>query len=250
MEGQIILAGLILSLLLVMLHEHSTNEKPRQKPLEEKKTTTDSYGRTRQLFPYADIARVGHRSYDRLADEVELLRRMQRRQRTRELSRWLARKDGGSDFVRIWRNSIAGLVRLAERNLELAKRHLRLQDYKNSIGAASTGVENIARALIYCCGGKPNPTSGQEEALEILSRRFKGDEKTEIEKAIDTVTRIDYYKSVLKYASKHNVQAQLFDDASTGEIFESASTVVDCFKRIIIERFGEEIPELLSLDTR
>lgn len=249
MEGQIILAGLILSLLLVMLYDQSTNEKLNKKSPEEKKTTTNAYRnmRMRQLFPYV----IGYRSHDRLADEVEMLRRMQRRQSTWELhGLWSARKDRGSDFVRIWRNSIAGLVRLAKRNLELANRHLSLQDYKNSVEAAGTSVENIARALIYCYGDKPNPTSGQEEALDILSRRFKGDEKTELEKTIGTVTRIDYYQSALKYVSKHNVQTQLFDDASTDEIFESASTVVDFFERIILERFGEEIPELLSCDTQ
>ena len=107
-------------------------------------------------------------------------------------------------------------------------------------------IENIARALIHCYGGKPDPSSGQEEALKLLSRRLKGVEKIEFENAPHNVARINQNRIVLKSILRHNVQNQLFDETRTRQIVESASKIVRPFTRIIIEHFGEEIPELLS----
>jgi len=155
------------------------------------------------------------------------------------------RKTTARFLVENWRKSIIGLVKLACTNLEYAGRHMESRDYKAAVQAASTSVENIARALIHCYGDKPNPSSGQEEVLRMLCRRFEGDAKIEFEKAIENVARIDYNKSVLRYLSTHEVQLS-DDEANTKRILESASKIVSLFKHIIIEYFGEEISELLS----
>jgi len=122
-------------------------------------------------------------------------------------------REKGNVIVETWRKSIVGLVELADRNLESARQNLEVRNYEAAVQITSTSVENIARALIHCCGGKPDPGSGQEEALRILSRRFEGEEKNEFEKALDDAACISHNRIVLRYLSTHNVQTQLFDDA-------------------------------------
>ncbi len=78
-----------------------------------------------------------------------------------------------------WRSAIVGLLGLAERNLQSGREKLTLEDYENVISDAAISVENAARALIYCYGGKPNVRSGQEEPLRMLATRFPESEREE-----------------------------------------------------------------------
>lgn len=143
--------------------------------------------------------------------------------------------------VRNWRKTVLGLINLAEQNLESAKIRFETRNYVATVRAASTSVENIARALIYCCGGRPEPVADQEEALRILSRRFKGTERTEYEKAVDNVALISQNRIAQNFLLKHNMQTQLFDENETKQILEHASKTVNLFKRIISKHFEQEL---------
>ncbi len=111
---------------------------------------------------------------------------------------------------------------------------------------ASTGVENIVRALIHCCGGKPDLEPGQEEPLRMLSHRFGGAERIEFEKAVRDVACISHNRMVQKFLSKYNMQTQLLEEARTSQLLERALEVVELFKRIITERYEQEFQESLS----
>jgi len=143
-----------------------------------------------------------------------------------------------------WKRSIVGLIKSADKNLGVAKLNLEVGNYSVSVQAAVTSVENISCALIHCYSGKPDYGSGQEEALRMLARRFKGDEKSEFEKAIDSVAYIYDNRMISKYLLMHNPQEQLFAQVNARQILESASEVVSLFKRIINGHFAPEIPEL------
>jgi len=146
------------------------------------------------------------------------------------------RKRNAGILVKNWRKSIIGLIRLADKNLKLAKEHTELGEFKAAVEIAYTSVENIARALIHCCGGKPDLCMGQEETLRMLSCRFEGNERIEFEKAIENVAFLEY--------SKRNRHAQHPSRSTTKRILEYASKTVGLFKEIITEYFTTEIPEL------
>ena len=139
-------------------------------------------------------------------------------------------------LVENWRKSIIGLIELADENLKFAKERMRLGDSKAAIQSASTSVENIARALIHCYGGKPDIHIGQEEALRMLSPRFKGYQKIEFEKAIEKVSSICNVTC--------SQQTIFFDKKRANQTLEYAIETVGMFKRIIIKNFVTEIPEL------
>ena len=180
----------------------------------------------------------------------ELVRRQQRIRRMQELQRrqhstmQKAANVNGKTLVETWRKSVVGLIRLAEENLAVARHHLETKDCEASVKATSTGVENIARALIHCYGGKPDPNQGQEEALRILSQRFKGEQRAQFERAVDSLARISHNTIALRYISKHNVQIQLLDETKAKQILESALGIVHLFKQILTDHFVAEIPEL------
>ncbi|NIQ06183.1 MAG: hypothetical protein GWO20_10800, partial [Candidatus Korarchaeota archaeon] len=115
------------------------------------------------------------------------------------------------NLVETWRRSVMGLLWLADGNLKSAQRYLKLKDYTNCINAASTSVENIARALIHCFGGKPDPDSGQQEPLKLLVTRLPEDEKAQFEGAIELVAYIDRNKRTLEHLSTNEMRSQLFD---------------------------------------
>lgn len=145
-----------------------------------------------------------------------------------------------------WRKSIVGLVKLAEKNLESAKERMKTGDFKAAVQNASTSVENIARALIHCYGGKPDTTPCQEEALRMLSRRFSGDEKTVFEKAVNEIARIGYSETGLQSLSTQKLRFRFLCETKAKQTLESASKIVNLFKRIITDHFAEEIQELRS----
>lgn len=139
-----------------------------------------------------------------------------------------------------WRRSIVGLIRLADENLDSARRHTEVGNYRATVHAAFTSTENIARALVHCCGGKPDPRPGQEEALRMLTRRFKGEEKEEFEKAIDSIAKFTLDKALLG-----NPTRCLLNESRARQTLESASKTVALFKLIISTHFGEELQKLL-----
>jgi uncharacterized protein (UPF0332 family) len=140
-----------------------------------------------------------------------------------------------------------GLIKLADKNLVAAKQNLEMENYEGAIQTASTSVENIARALIHCFGGKPDPESGQEEALKMLSRMFRGEEKDEFEKAIEAIAYINCNKKILECLPA-DIRIQLFNEAKmAAEIVKSASKIVNLFKQMNINIFAAEIPELVEV---
>jgi hypothetical protein len=132
-----------------------------------------------------------------------------------------------------WRKSIVGLVKMADRNLQVAKQMLAVKDYEAAVKAASTGVENVSRALIHCYGDKPDTEPGQEEPLKILSLKLRGVDRERLERAIDEIASI-----------RNLIASQQITDATAESIVQSASKVASLFKQVIRERFTAEIPEL------
>jgi uncharacterized protein (UPF0332 family) len=147
-------------------------------------------------------------------------------------------------LVGTWRRSVVGLVRLAQRNVMIAKQRLRVGDCRTAVDAAVTSVENVSRALLHCYGEKPQRSSGQEEALKLLCLRFKGKEKVEFERAVEEVVRLHHNKVVQRYLQTHNLGTFLFNRTRASVIVDSASRTVALFAQIIDEHFATEIPEL------
>lgn len=147
-------------------------------------------------------------------------------------------------YVENWRNSIVGLIALARRNLLSATAFYIQGDYKGSILSSSTGVENISRALIHCYGGKPDPCTGQGEALRLLSRRFDGDERVMFEKTVENVECVSMAVARLKVVSTSVVTGQPFEQEGAKQILEMANNTTYVFRKIIREKFADEIPEL------
>jgi len=151
-------------------------------------------------------------------------------------------------LVKDWEKSIFGLVKLAEKNLQVAAESLKIRDYKGTVNAASTSVENISRALIHCYGGKPNPGQGQEEALRLISQRLSEDERPEFREAIERIVKINHSKASYPYylhnTSAYNIQIESLDRAETKGILESASNVMRLFENIMATHFATEIPGL------
>jgi HEPN domain-containing protein len=140
-------------------------------------------------------------------------------------------------MVEEWRKSISGLIKLADQNLRLAKQHLTMGEPKIAIQTAATSVENIARALIHAYGGKPDDDLGQEEVLELLSRRFEGKEKEEFEKSIHKIAKVDIH-------TRNSLKATECPADEAREIISLASETALSFKKILIDHFATEIPEL------
>lgn len=140
-------------------------------------------------------------------------------------------------LVEDWKKSIIGLIKLAEQNLRIAKQYLMLASYKMSVEHATTSIENIARALIHCYGGKPDSDTGQEEALSLLHGRIEKEEMKEFEDAIHQVARVHTFTLAGK-------QDQEISEEQAKQTYESALAVANLFKRIMIEHFATEISEL------
>jgi len=232
------LIGCILGLAIVSLKELSSKEERRR--------TLDASHR-RIHVPKAHL--LPPNFHQELERSRQRIRRLQELSKVRRIVRLRRTRDkSGSTLVKRWRKGIAGLIKLADNNLAIAKYHLEMRRFEQAVEAASTSVENIARALIHCYGGKPDPDSGQEEPLRMLSQRFLEDEKVEFDKAVNTVAHIANTKMSLPYQANHissrKVQIQSLDEATTRKTLDSASTVVHLFKRILSDHFAAEIPEL------
>jgi hypothetical protein len=123
---------------------------------------------------------------------------------------------------------------------------LQLHLYEEAIVEAATSVENIARALLYCYGDKPNPDAGQEEPLQMLSARLKGSERITVEKIIENVSEISHNRNALKKLESRDLMVKRLDGESTRQLVERASSVVSELQRFIGNRFRLEIPELTT----
>ena len=155
-------------------------------------------------------------------------------------------KDNTRALLWNWRRSIAGLIFLAQRNMNSARMHLGVKSYDAAAQYASTSVENIARALIHCYGGKPDESSGQEEALRLLSERLEEDEKGKFDEAIRTVACMYAGAMPSDNCSSDPLPARPLSELETRQAVESASKIVKLFQQIMINHFREEIPELLA----
>lgn len=134
-------------------------------------------------------------------------------------------------LVENWRKSILGLIALSESNLRSAEEHLRIGDEGTAVQKARTAVENMARALIHCCGGKPDPDPGQEEVLRILSQRFKAEMKTEFDNAVDKIAYIQ-----INQKAKQTLQI--------------ASEITHTLKKVVLNNFGKEVQNHVSSKMR
>jgi hypothetical protein len=135
---------------------------------------------------------------------------------------------------------------LADRNFESAKAFYEQGHCAKAILTSSTGVENISRALIHCCGGKPDESPGQEEALRMLSTRFEGDERTRFEWAIRNVECINENTATLGNLSTDQVTNQLSEQAKARQVLELAIETINILREIITEKYANEIPGLGS----
>lgn len=140
-------------------------------------------------------------------------------------------------MIENWKKSIAGLVKLSDKNLTNAKSSFEIKAYRVAVEFARTSLENISRALIHCHGGKPYDERGQEEALRMLLSRFDGQRKTEFEKAIESLD--DLGAQINSYLT-----AQSLDEATGERILDSAKELTVLFKRMLIDYFAVEIAEL------
>lgn len=148
-------------------------------------------------------------------------------------------------LIETWKRSIVSLIKLAQSNLTWADHCLETGDCKAAFEIALTSTENISRALLHCYGEKPVQSSGQEDALKLLARRFAGTMKTDLEGAAEEITRLHSNEVVKRYLSTRNLDLSLLlTRAKTALILESASRVVTLFSQIIDENFATEIPEL------
>ena len=179
----ILLAAAVLGFIIVVLQELSSNKGVNKRQEIRRRPTTIGY---REYYPpmslYGQTSvnslhheyNLGHLARSRERARVEaLIRRVRRPTRARDR----AQRTKRNSIVATWHRSVVGLVRLADKNLEQAQQHITSNNYKNSITAASIGVENIARALIHCFGGKPNVDTGQQEPLRMLVSRLDEEEK-------------------------------------------------------------------------
>lgn len=148
-------------------------------------------------------------------------------------------------MLQTWRDSIVGLIKLAQKNLKYAETCLARGDYEASVEAAATSTENMSRALLHCYGEKPELDSGQEEALRLLALRFAGKEKEDFENTIVEIIRLYNYGAVQQWFSKHNIDSSfLVTKSSAKQVLASASNISTHFYQIIKEHFASEIPEL------
>jgi uncharacterized protein (UPF0332 family) len=148
-------------------------------------------------------------------------------------------------LLQTWKNSVMGLIGLAQRNLAYADRCLETGAFGAAVDAAVTSMENISRALLHCYGEKPEQNSGQEEALRLLARRFKGNEDLEFQKALEECCKVYANNIVRKYLATRKLDSSfLFAKPRTALIVQSASKVAEVFSRLIDEHFATEIPEL------
>jgi uncharacterized protein (UPF0332 family) len=144
-----------------------------------------------------------------------------------------------------WRKSIVGLIKLAERNLKYADECLKVGEYKRAVEAALTSIENASRALLHSYGEKPEDGPGQQETLKLLSRRFKGTESVDFEKAIEEITQLRCNCNVEECLQTRSLSTIFgLSKAEPSAILDSASRIVALFTQIIEAHFATEIPEL------
>ena len=147
-------------------------------------------------------------------------------------------------LYRNWGRTIARLVKLSEENLRHAELRLKYGEYAESVRNAAIGVENATRALLHCYGEKPNPYSGQGEALRILAARFDELRRPEFSNVIEQVTRVSMNREVLKNLPKNGVRKGIFDRSHSIQTVETAKTVISALKQKIVTNFKDEIPEI------
>lgn len=148
-------------------------------------------------------------------------------------------------LVDTWKNSIAGLIRLAQTNLRSANQYMEAGDFWAAMQHALTSAENISRALLHCYGEKPEQSSGQEEALKLLAMRLRRKAPADYEKAIQEFSHLGVSGASMKSQATGRQDISLPPTkARAKQVIASAAKIVSLFSRIIDEHFATEIPEL------
>lgn len=142
-------------------------------------------------------------------------------------------------MIQNWKKSIAGLVKLADKNLTTAKRSIEVKDCRGAVQYAITSLENISRALIHCYGGKPDNEQGQEETLRMLISRLDEKKRAEFETTVD-----DYGQLITRINNYLQNQLNIWREAK--QIVDSAKEIQNVFKRMLIDQFTAEIAELME----
>ncbi|HEY4675168.1 MAG TPA: HEPN domain-containing protein [Candidatus Bathyarchaeia archaeon] len=245
MEPLVLLLGVILGLILVALKANSPEQKEQRLRARLQANRRPTAQLIRTSTSNDPLTYAIPRPYTPLDPYISIRQRMPA-EGIPENSQQQAgiMQENVQIIVEKWRKSIVGLIKLADNHLAAAKSHLDLGNYTSAVQDASASVENIARALIHCYGGKPDTEPNQEEALKMLSGRFSSDERAEFENAVEIIANIGYNRIILKYLSTPETRVWLFGETQTKQILECALKIVVLFKRIIAEHFAPEIPEL------
>jgi hypothetical protein len=186
---------------------------------------------------------IPRRSFRYVPGDYELRRRTINE---RHLQRILNQQNNAKALHQTWRRSIVGLRSLAHSHLQLANKKLQLHSYEEAIEEATTSVENIARALLYCYGDKPSPEAGQEEPLKMLAARLTGPDRIVIESAIDSISMICRKRNGLKKANSSAFTVEFFDSENTRQLVDLARSVVNTIQQVMNNRFRLEIPDLTT----
>jgi len=148
-------------------------------------------------------------------------------------------------LVETWKNSIAGLVRLAQTNLRAANQYLEAGNYQAAMQHALTSAENISRALLHCYGEKPEQSSGQEEVLRLLAMRLRAKAPADYEKALEEFAHLEANGVPLRCQAEGRQDVSLSPTKVRAEqVITSTAKVVSLFSHIIDEHFATEIPDL------
>jgi DNA-directed RNA polymerase subunit M/transcription elongation factor TFIIS len=149
------------------------------------------------------------------------------------------------NLIETWKTSIIGLIKLAQTNLANANQYLENGDSQTAFQHALTSTENISRALLHCYGEKPEQTLGQEEALELLSKRLREEASVDYEKAAAEFTQLHASRAGQKCLATGRPDLSLpLTKGEARQAIDSATKIVSLFSRIMDEHFATEIPEL------
>lgn len=241
MDPRILLLGFLFGLSAAVYHSLNSREKPQLPRTDERRTPIiDPNPPSFPLVPPQP-------GYD---SSRQYLPRDAFRRRPPPWTRTFRRSNRRKEMLLVdnWQRSIMGLVELAKKNLESAKKEFKVKNYAGTIRIASASVENITRALIHCCGGRPDVHSGQIEALRLLLPRFTMEEKRQFEDAINKMVLIYRYKKTLKKAAENNFAIFSSSKEQARQVLESSTNVVRYFQSVLVRKFGEEIQLLTKVN--
>jgi len=181
-----------------------------------------------------------------LSDDAFLAAIDNRMNRVRTRERWQGLQSAGvvgqPNYVLAWRRAVKGLMANALLDVNDAKVLWLKEDFVRAVLLASLGVEKIARALLHCHGIKPNLGYGQAEELRLLQAVAKETRTEEFGETIVLAEKFARAKAVIE--SKHIysvVPVEFSERKMTKRLCDEAKECVEFYRRIIEERFGDEL---------